>query len=371
MTDNLGLYLHIPFCNKKCRYCDFYSSFLSEELLDKYTEALIREIYKWGGGLNGRPINTVYLGGGTPSLLAERLPEVLNAVRSAFKVESSSEITLEINPTESPEQLLSFAKAAGVNRLSIGAQSGIDAELKLLGRTHTVSDTENTVSLAKQMGFDNISLDIMLGLPDSDETTLKQSLEFITAMAPQHISAYILKIEENTAFWAKRDTLNLPDDEKTAAQYLFMCDFLKNKGFLHYEISNFAKECRESRHNLKYWQGAEYLGLGPSAHSFLNGKRFYYPRDLKGFIKGNCPLPDGDGGDKEEYIMLALRLSHGVSFEEYKNRFGEALPQSFFDKCLLFEKAGLMCTNDLTASLTNNGMLLSNSIITELLECIE
>lgn len=339
--------------------------------MDAYTKALIKEISKWGGGLKSRPIDTLYLGGGTPSLLAHRLPQVLNEVRNAFNVTENCEITLEINPSGDCERLLSFANIAGVNRLSIGAQSGNDGELKTLGRTHSARDTTKTASLAREMGFDNISLDIMIGLPSSTDDTLKQNLEFIKQLDPEHISAYILKIEKKTAFWAEKDKLNLPDDDETARQYLLMCEFFENSGYGHYEISNFAKENKESRHNLKYWQGADYLGIGPSAHSFLEGKRFYYPKDLKGFIKGISPVDDGEGGGKEEYIMLSLRLSGGITFKEYKNRFGEELPQSFFDKCHLFEKAELMKTTSEKTFLTNKGMLLSNSIITELLECIE
>ena len=371
MTNNLGLYLHIPFCNKKCRYCDFYSAVFSEERLESFTEALIKSIHQWGGGLHSRPIDTIYLGGGTPSLLAERLPKVLDAVRSAFSVCENPEITLELNPSGNSKKELFYAKEAGINRLSIGAQSGNDHELKILGRTHTADDTRNTVKLAKEMGFGNISLDIMIGLPDSTSKTLEESLEFIKDLEPQHISAYILKIEERTAFFAEQNKLNLPDDDATASQYLQMCDFFEKCGYNHYEISNFAKKGMESRHNLKYWQGADYLGIGPSAHSFIDKKRFYYPRDLKSFICGNIPIPDGDGGNPEEYIMLSLRLKSGISFKEYKERFGSQLPPSFLDKCKTFQKTNLMKIDSDNISLTNEGMLLSNSMISELLECIE
>lgn len=303
--------------------------------------------------------------------MAEHLPRVLSEVRSAFSVCENAEITLEFNPSGDCEKQLYFAKEAGVNRLSIGAQSGNDAELKTLGRTHTAKDTENTVALARKMGFNNISLDIMLGLPDSTNESLKESLEFIKGLQPEHISAYILKIEERTAFFAEQNKLNLPDDDSVASQYLEMCSFFENNGYNHYEISNFAKKDRESRHNLKYWQGADYLGIGPSAHSFLDKKRFFYPRDLKAFIGGNSPTPDGEGGNRDEYIMLALRLKNGISFKDYAQRFGDRLPQKFLDKCNIFKKANLVQINNDSVSLTNEGMLLSNSIISELLECIE
>ncbi|MBR4973333.1 MAG: radical SAM family heme chaperone HemW [Clostridia bacterium] len=369
LTKPIGLYLHIPFCEKKCNYCDFYSSFVTEELLDEYTVALIREIKQWGGKIN-RPIDTIYFGGGTPSLLSHRLETVISAVKSAFSVTENSEITLEINPSGEVEELLKYAKQAGVNRLSIGAQSGTDSELKLLGRTHSAEDTVKTVELAKRFRFSNISLDIMLGLPSSSIKTLGKSLDFITGLNPQHISAYILKLEKNTAFYKKIDILNIPDDDSVAEQYLYMCEYLENKGYRHYEISNFCFGDNESRHNLKYWQGIDYLGIGPSAHSALDGKRFYYERDLKGFISGNKPLSDGECGSAEEYVMLSLRLESGINLNELENRFKINLNSEFFNRCKAFEKVELLKINDKKISLTNKGMLLSNSIITELLECI-
>lgn len=369
MTNPAGLYLHVPFCEKKCKYCDFYSSFVTEELLNNYTLALINAIKEWGGKYR-RPINTIYFGGGTPSLLSHRLSTILSAVYQAFNIEENCEITLELNPCGDVEEILKHAKTAGINRLSIGMQSGIDAELKILGRTHTVSDTEKTVALAREMGFENISLDIMLALPFSNKVTLTESLKKLVCLSPEHISAYILKIEENTAFFREKENLSLPNDDETAEQYLLMCEFLEQNGYNHYEISNFCKGNMTSRHNIKYWQGVEYLGIGPSAHSFIEGKRFYYPRDLKAFLKGNSPLPDGEGGGNDEYLMLRLRLKDGFSISEYKTLFNTDLPESFFEKCRQFEKAGYICTEDDKISLTNEGMLLSNTIITELLECI-
>lgn len=371
LTKPLGLYLHIPFCGKKCNYCDFFSTFATENSLNEYTEGLIKSINKWGGNLKNRPIDTIYLGGGTPSLLAHRLPLLLDAVRNNFNVLPNAEITLELNPTGNVEQILGYAKDAGINRLSIGAQSGIDSELKILGRTHTAGDTENTVSLARAMGFDNISLDIMLGLPDSSEESLAKSLDFITGLSPEHISAYLLKIEEKTVFYRKQRELNLPDDDAQAEQYLYMCRYLEEKGYEHYEISNFSKNGNLSRHNIKYWLGDDYLGLGPSAHSALDGKRFYYPKSICEFINGNTPVNDGDCGGKEEYIMLRLRLEEGINPKSFSEKFGENLPKEFFDRCALFAKAELIKMSETKISLTNNGMLLSNSIITELLECLQ
>ncbi len=366
LTDS-GLYLHIPFCEKKCNYCDFYSSFVTEDLLESYTNALKREIKQWGGKFN-RPIDTIYLGGGTPSLLAYRLKDVIDAVKSSFCVTNGCEITLEMNPKGDTEYLLQCAKEAGVNRLSIGVQSGIDEELKMLGRTHTARDAEKTVKKARELGFSNISLDLMIGLPNSSFETLKNSLDFLTHLNPEHISAYILKNEPNTAF-AKKE-LNIPNDDETAEQYLFMCDHLEKKGYSHYEISNFCRENYESRHNLKYWQGIDYLGIGPSAHSSVNGERFYYNRDLKGFIKGNSPVSDGKSGGIEEYVMLHLRIKDGIDLKEIEKEFNVKISPDFLFKCDTFCKNGLINLRENKISLTNKGMLVSNSIITEILECI-
>ena len=370
LTDKkpLGLYLHIPFCQRKCAYCDFYSAFYGEEQLNSYTKGLISQIKAWGGRLCRPLVDTVYFGGGTPSLLGERIIPIIGAVKEAFAVSDGAEITLEINPAGNSKEILSAAKKAGVTRLSIGAQSGNNEILSLLGRTHKAEDTLNTVKAARKMGFDNISLDLMIGLPDSDLSTLKADLDFVLSAEPDHISAYILKTEKNTLFYKKRDSLNLPDEDETAEQYLYMCRYLEDKGFSHYEISNFAKEGNEGKHNLKYWHCEEYLGIGPSAHSFLDGERFYYPRDSRAFLRGEPPVSDGKGGSEEEYIMLALRLKEGLCFKEYRERFGKDLNDSIRKAALHLKEAGLLNVNDDSISLTDRGMLLSNSIITNLLE---
>ncbi len=339
-------------------------------MIDSYTESLIREIKNWGGVLRRPVFDTVYFGGGTPSLLGERLTAVADAVYSAFEITSGAEITLELNPTGDRSKTADFMKTArksGINRLSVGAQSGSDRELKLLGRTHTAADTLAAVSAARKAGFDNISLDLMLGLPGSDTGTLSKSIDFVLSAEPEHISAYILKIEENTYFYKMRESLSLPDDDSAADQYLYMCERLEKSGYTHYEISNFCLPGRESRHNLKYWRCGEYLGIGPSAHSFINGKRFYYPRDMKAFIKGTKPVYDGDGGDAEEYIMLRLRLAEGLDLKELESRFG--INTDKIKKAVVpLKKAGFLKTGDGTIRLTDKGMTVSNSIITEILE---
>ncbi len=358
LTD-LGLYLHIPFCQKRCAYCDFYSGVFTEELMDNYLKSLTEEIKKWGGEIT-LPINTIYLGGGTPSLLNERLTAVLDCVRGNYKVTDNCEITLEINPQPNIKEILVNAKKAGINRLSIGIQTSDNQKLKLLGRTHTKEDAENAVKTAQKLGFSNISLDLMIGLPDSDKQTLKKDLDFLISLNPEHISCYILKIEQNTAFYKMKTAL--PDEDNVSEQYLFMCDYLENKGYSHYEISNFCKENYESRHNLKYWKAQEYLGIGPSAHSFLSGKRFYYPKDLKKFINSPQTVFDDFGGQEEEKIMLNLRLRDGID----TSLFSEKAKQ----KCELFSKNGLGILQNNRFCLTDKGMLVSNAIICEILEVL-
>lgn len=370
LTNPAGLYLHIPFCERKCNYCNFYSRTATEEYLDRYCDGLIKEITKWGGNFN-RPIDTIYLGGGTPSLLNERIIALTNAVYSSFNVLPNPEITLELNPAGDTQKMLDYALESGVNRLSIGAQSGDDRELEILGRRHSAADIEKTVSLARKKGFQNISLDIMAALPDSTTASLEKSLEFIKNLEPEHISAYLLKIEEQTVFGKKADMLNLPDDDNQAQQYLFMCDYFENAGYEHYEISNFCKDGKISRHNIKYWLGDEYLGIGPSAHSFVNGKRFYYPPSISEFTHNGDTVEDGAGGGKEEYIMLRLRLTEGINPSEYAKKFESELPKEFIECCKRFEKANFMNIHENRINLTNEGMLLSNSIISELLDCLE
>ena len=225
LTEPLGLYIHIPFCKQKCNYCDFYSVAVDSKTKRDYVTALQREIKQWGDKL-GRPIDTVYFGGGTPSLLAEFLPEIMEKVKSSFKVLEGAEITMEMNPGDNSEKVLNFALKSGVNRLSIGAQSGDNEELVILGRRHTAEEPAQTVRIARALGFNNISLDIMLALPASTPESLRKSLDFVTDLNPEHISAYILKIEENTPLHKICDKLNLPDEDKTSDQYLQMCEYL-------------------------------------------------------------------------------------------------------------------------------------------------
>lgn len=359
-----GLYLHIPFCERKCNYCDFYSGSFTDKLRARYVDKLCREIEKWGR-LNTCPIDTIYFGGGTPSLLTPaQLEEILSAVFKSFKVLDTAEITCETNPGDD-FAFLEAAARLGVNRISLGVQSSSEKELQMLGRRHSFADVVKTVSFIKKLGISNISTDIMIGLPDSSTDSLDKSIKDILSLDVMHISSYILKIEDDTPFGKSR--IALPDDDAVADQYLYMSKAFTDAGYEHYEISNFAKAGYESRHNNKYWNSDEYIGIGPAAHSFFGGKRLFYPRDIMTFIEGCEPVFDGAGGDKEEYVMLRLRLSKGLVFSEYEKRFGK-LPTALIKKAGLYK--GLCIVDDNSIHLTDEGMLVSNNIIAELIEVL-
>jgi len=365
---SLGLYLHIPFCVKKCDYCDFYSLPASETLMENYKDVLISSINNWAVRLS-RTADTLYLGGGTPSLLGgRRISEIVLAAKNAFSLKDG-EITLEVNPAEKLAPDLALATESGVNRISIGAQSGIDSELKLLSRRHTVSDTKRTVADARAAGIKNISLDLMLGIMGQTKESLLRSLDLFMSLEPEHISAYMLQIEKGTPL-ASRDNRDLPDADCTADLYRTASQYLKTAGFSRYEISNFAIRGYESRHNLKYWNCDEYLGLGPSAHSFLDGKRFYYDRDLSAFLKGAEPLVEGTGGDIKEYVMLRLRLRDGLLLSELNHRYKKTVSKEFLEFIYLLRDKGLVTFDGDTISLTLEGCLVSNPIISSIIELI-
>ena len=330
-------------------------------------EKLLLEIKKWGVR-TARPINSIYFGGGTPSLLSgNEIQAIMSAIKNNFNLSSDCEITCEVNPN-SAQNFLRYAVLAGVNRISVGIQSANDKELKTLGRLHSFENAEKTFKTARSLGIENLSADIMLGLPGANIADLKASIDKIVALSPKHISAYILKVEENTPFFKMKDNLCLPNDDDIAEQYLFLCDTLKNAGFEHYEISNFALESYQSRHNNKYWQCDEYIGIGPSAHSFFEGKRFYYSNSLGDFLEGNEPIFDCNGGDSEEYIMLRLRLSKGLVFKEYIDFFNEDLDEAIINRAKALEKSGLLKVDADRIYLTDQGMLVSNAVILNLVD---
>ena len=363
----IGIYIHVPFCAQKCPYCDFYSRPPQKDDIAAYKQALAQAMSLYCG--KGIAADTVYFGGGTPSLLgADVLGEILQSVRRCFAVTSNAEITCEVNPGIIEQNFFARLKSNGFNRISLGMQSAVESELQALGRLHSADDVKAAVESAQHAGFNNISLDLMLGVPHSTPAHLRHSIAFAAEMKVQHLSAYMLKIEEGTAFYRRKATLVIPDEDGMADFYQLCTEEAARLGFAQYEISNFAKPGFESRHNLKYWHCEEYLGFGPSAHSFYEGRRFYYPRSLEDFIQGIHPVADGAGGDFEEFAMLNLRLREGVTLAACQARFagGEnlfAAMQKQVPNC----PAHLLTADDKHIALTPAGFAVSNAVILTLL----
>lgn len=367
MNNPIGLYLHVPFCDSKCAYCDFYSYRADVALYKRYTDTLCEHIRLAGERLN-RTVDTLYFGGGTPSLLGgERIARLVDTVKSSFG-EKIDEITVECNPADDLKVDFELMKKAGVNRISLGVQSGLDSELKALSRRHTVEDVKRTVEDVHGAGIHNISLDLMLGIPHQTMESLKNSLDFLLLLDPTHISAYMLKIEPDTPFGqVDVKTLDLSDEDTVSDMYLFVSEYLSQHGFEHYEISNFAKKGYRSKHNTRYWLCEEYLGLGPAAYSYLNGKRFSFERSCEQYIASPTVLDDGLGGYFSEYCMLRLRLKEGLDFSELNKRFGTKPTEALKRKAEKFKNTGLVNLTNRTLSLTVQGFLVSNAVIGELL----
>ena len=272
----LGIYIHIPFCRSKCQYCDFYSLPQSdEETMDRYLKALCAHIRETGPQAHGYLVDTVYFGGGTPSYFGgDRLSAVLAAVRESFAVTPDAEITFEANPDSVNLKLLRRLKREGFNRISLGIQTDDDELLAALGRPHSYADAEEAVRLARKAGFRNLSVDLMFGLQNQTLHSWLSTLEHVLELKPEHISCYGLRVEENTPLSRYYQLLDIPDDDQQSDMYLSAVELLRRRGYLQYEISNFAQRGKPSKHNLKYWTGKEYLGFGPCASSDFAGKRF-------------------------------------------------------------------------------------------------
>ena len=374
-TDTLGIYIHVPFCRSKCPYCDFYSQ-LKKEKAGEYISSLINEIKTLGrmsdfvsDEVKQKTVDTIYFGGGTPSVLeGAQISAVLDAIRQEFTVSEMAEITVECNPSgEKFEEFILCCKKAGVNRISLGMQSAVDSERKKLGRKADREEIRKKVEFIKSAGITDISIDVMLGVPGQTMESLDETLDFVKNMDVPHISAYILKIEEGTPFYKLQNKLSLADEDTVSDMYLHMCSVFEAAGFVHYEISNFCKPSSESAHNTKYWEDKEYLGFGPAAHSFYDKKRFYFESDLDKFICGEKAVFDSEGGDCEEYFMLRLRLKKGVSLREMKEKFSFEPDKNFHKSISRFVENGLCRFDGEVLSLTDKGMLLSNAIITTLI----
>lgn len=357
-----GLYIHIPFCKRKCPYCDFYSlEGQTEDILNAYISRLIKEAQSYSH--KNISVDTIYIGGGTPSLLsAEQISALLDALRVSFNVSKNAEITLEANPSSVDRIKLCGFLNAGINRLSFGIQSAVDDELVRLGRLHNFERAREAVLLANELGFKNISADLMIATEGQTPARLRYSVLSLAELPVQHISCYMLKIEDGTPF-SKRN-LSLPTDDESAELYLTAVSELKSSSFNQYEISNFSKEGFESRHNLKYWQSEEYIGLGTAAYSYFEGVRFHNERNLKGYLNSeDIRIIDEQSVDKaEEYLLLSLRLSKGVSVKKYISLGGRGELLQRANQL----PANLIKINGDNIHLTAEGFLVSNDIIARL-----
>lgn len=373
----LGLYIHIPFCRSKCEYCDFYSlAGRDRELMDRYLLALLAHLREAAGRASQYEVDSVYFGGGTPSFFgADGLKRILAEIDKRYDLSRNAEITFEANPDSVSLHELRSLQRAGFNRISLGVQCDTDEFLKALGRPHTFAQAEQAVEDARTAGFDNLSLDLMYGLPNQTREQWMQTLNHVVELKPEHLSCYGLKVEPGTPLYGYHDCANLPDDDAQADMYLYTVEQLAGYGYNQYEISNFAKEGYECFHNLKYWLGDEYLGFGPAAASDFAGKRFTCAPDIETYITGvlqggailseceTLPLRERAG----EYLMLRLRTSVGIEEEEYVKAFLmsfrplERLLQKFQEQSLALYQDGRW-------RLTAKGFLLSNQIIGALWE---
>ncbi len=372
----LGIYVHVPFCRSKCQYCDFYSiPDKDETTADAYLDAVCRHIKETGPLAPNHYVDTIYFGGGTPSYFgAEGLATILTAIRRSFDVAGDAEITFEANPESVQDSLLKRLRAEGFNRVSLGIQCDDDEILRKIGRPHTFEQAVNAYHRIRRAGFQNVSVDLMYGLPNQSLMSWRNTLENVLTLKPEHISCYGLKVEEGTPLYDYQDQCNLADDDTQADMYLAAVEILKGYGYRQYEISNFAKRGKVSRHNLKYWTGMEYIGFGPDASSDFAGKRYTYVRSLPQYIAGireggqiiseisEIPVRERAG----EYLMMRLRTIGGINRQEYESSY--LLPFGPLEDVLRANEArGLArCDND-RWNLTPQGFLVSNSIISDLL----
>lgn len=375
---SIGLYIHIPFCKSKCYYCDFNSFAGREELTGPYFEALGDEIRYYSGRLKNCKIKTIFIGGGTPSLVeARHIYEILNSCRQHFNLEESVEISIETNPGTLTYEKLMMYKASGINRLSIGLQAWQDRLLQELGRIHRMDEFIENYNLAKKVGFKNINVDLIFGLPGQRMNDWIESVVNVPKLGATHISCYSLKIEDDTVFGNRlaEGELIPADDELDREMYYFAIDKLSKLGFHHYEISNFAKPGYECRHNLTYWRAEEYLGVGAGAHSYLEGKRFNNICKIEDYISfilnQELPVENVELIDKKdamsEFLILGLRLIDGISMSEFKSRFDEDIFNIFGNEINKLLRKQLIEQDGDRLKLTETGLDVANKVFVEFL----
>jgi oxygen-independent coproporphyrinogen-3 oxidase len=370
-----GIYIHVPFCRSRCSYCDFATGAYEGALAERYVRALAREIESFDGGGVGDEVDTIYFGGGTPSLLtSEQVGRVLDSVGRRFRVVEGAEVTLEMNPGTVTAENLRRLLDVGVNRASFGAQTFDERELKRLGRTHTAVDTRRTFELLREAGFRNVSFDLIAGLPAQTLAAWRRNLEEALRLRPEHLSLYLLEVHEGTplAEQIRAGRYRDPDPDLAAEMYRLMVETAREAGYEQYEISNFCLAGRESRHNMKYWTGAPYFGFGCSAHSFDGLRaRWSNERDALSYVK----LIEGKGsavvtrdelderGASAEALFLGLRLlGRGVDLAEHRARYQRDVRADYAEDLARFGEAGLIEVRGDTLRLTPAGALLSNEV---------
>lgn len=380
MAETLGIYIHIPFCRSKCDYCDFYSLAGQEGRMDDYLKALLAHMKETAQVIRGHQVDTIYLGGGTPSLFGlKRIKSLLSVVYKYFDVARDTEVTMECNPDSVDKKMLLALRRAGVNRISMGVQSASDQELASLHRPHTFAQAQSAVTAVREAKIKNLSLDLIYGLPQQSMEGWKDTVERVLALAPEHLSCYGLKVESGTPL--DQRVIHgeiLPDDDVQADMYLWTVERLAQEGYLQYEVSNFARGGFQSRHNLRYWMSRPYIGFGPGAHSDFGGRRYSFIKDLEGYISGVLEggtvvdesdlIPQRERGS--EYLMLRLRTTRGIEEWEYRREFFmnfDPLEQKLSE----YERQGWVSHHDNRWRLTPQGFLISNTLIGTLLETQE
>jgi len=375
-----GIYIHVPFCRARCSYCDFATGMYESDLADRYVRMLVKEFKAWNEVREPAAVDTIYFGGGTPSLLAPaQIEKILQAVRDRFEVSDEAEITVEINPGDggssaaARQETFREFRRLGINRASFGAQTFDDEQLRRLGRTHAARDIGETFSLLREAGFANINFDLIAGLPGQTLTGWQGNLNQALALRPQHLSLYLLDIHEGTplADQIRRGAQPAADDDLAAEMYRVMIERVCGAGYEHYEISNFCLPGFESRHNSKYWNGAPYYGFGCSAHSYDGARRRWAnERDAGNYagliekgesaIKERTDLSEADA--RAESLFLGLRLMKGLYFSDYQSRFGVDLREQYDEDLVRLRAAGLIEINKELLRLTPRGALMSNEV---------
>lgn len=381
---HLGIYVHIPFCRSKCAYCDFCSyTGTDPKIVDHYINSLLLQAEDFSAKCKGHCVDSIYFGGGTPSLLSSKqITRILDCIIRLYNVHRNAEITVEVNPATVNAEYLKKLRRAGVNRLSIGMQSANDNELKKLGRIHTYDEFERTYNAARFVGFENINIDVMYGIPDQTKESFSNTLDKVIALEPEHISLYALKLEEGTPMYKMQDKLTFPDDDEQFEMYCEAVRRLKKARIEPYEISNFSIDGFESLHNIKYWLGDEYIGLGVSAHSYFDGERFEATRNIKTYVyamelvKKKIPIfvsyeKIGKEEAAKEYFMLGMRLYEGIERAEFEEKFGKELAGMYLDPLNDYVEDGYVKIANGIYAFTEKGMFVSSYILSDIFETAE